>query len=161
MLFKELTEYKETLCRLFVNSDDIRALLKTNDDTIKKKDLVYKQIFPYTYLPDIQKEENIYLCFDIEVPRINSNSNIMKDVVIYVDALVHQSFMETSEGIRTDLFANKIDELLNGSKDFGMGLALASLRRFHEEGTYFGIELQYVARDFNNPNNPVNNPNTW
>ena len=148
MLLEELTEYKKKLAELFNKSDEIKKLLIIDD---KNNNLMYKQIYPYAYVPDIQTKANIYLCFDVEVPRTSPISNIIKDVSVRVYIITHETLMLTNDGLRNDLLANKVDKILNANRDFGMGLGLISVKSFNNIEKHYGVELYYETIEFNNP----------
>ena len=101
-----------------------------------------------------QTEQTVFICCDVEVPRMGESNDMFKYSALHVYILVHCSLMQTPNGTRLDLLADKVDRLLSGNRDFGIGgcLSLVSLKRFMPNEEYYGVELYYEGCDFHNAN---------
>lgn len=154
MFLDELTTYKTKLLSLLCNSKDIIDLMACGKEIEYGDDLVYKQIFPYAYMLDTQTEQTVFICCDVEVPRMGESNDMFKYSALHVYILVHGSLMQTPNGTRLDLLADKVDRLLSRNRDFGIGggLSLVSLKRFMPNEEYYGVELYYEGCDFHNAN---------
>ena len=120
------------------------------NSTCPNRQLMYQNIFPYAYTPDTTKETETYVCFRVHVPEVMNKTFKKMNIVFYVFS--HQSHIRTSDGLRPDLIAERIENLLNGSLDLGVG-------RMRLEGTddispapqFHGIALEYSVSEFNRP----------
>ena len=73
-LCKELTEYRSKIMKLLCNDQEIVDLITdTPNSAIPNRSLMYKNIFPYAYTPDVTKDTNNYLCLDRKSTRLNSS----------------------------------------------------------------------------------------
>ena len=89
------------------------------------------------------------MCFDVDISNVLNKTFYIP--VLYVWVFTHKSKMRLSSGgIRVDALASKIDELLNGSRFYGLGeLELRQVGRFSPITDYQGRFLVYYAKDFN------------
>ena len=125
-----------------------RLILLTPPNNTNGREMMYKNIFPYPYVPDTVVEANTFICFDMEVRRVQNRT--FKDVSISFWTFTHQSLMRTKDGIRTDLLANEIDNIINGNRKFGLGtVELQSVTLMNPAKDYHGRTLIYRSVDFN------------
>ncbi len=148
MYLDELSKYKiELMKRLCLNSK-IQSLILLSESQNQGKEMMYKYIFPYAFVPDTVTNSSTFICFDLEVQRVQNRT--FKDINILFWIFTHHSLMRTSEGIRTDVLANEVDKILNGNSDLGLGtVELKKVLRVNPAKDYHGRHLVYKSVDFN------------
>lgn len=118
---EEFTTYKQTLMQAVCTNDKIVELLKSENDpaNITGRDMRYKRIFPYNYVPLTIDHATTFVCFSVTAPR--AKSGIISTLKLVVWVFTHQNLMKTKYGMRTDLLVSEIDKVLNGSTKYGLG----------------------------------------
>ena len=78
------------------------------------------------------------------------NGMTYKNGSIYFYIITHNSLIRTDYGmLRYDFLANKIDELMNSSRDIGLGkLPFYDMDDFIVNENYIGIYLAYKSTEF-------------
>lgn len=149
----ELFLYKQKLFELLCGDEKIvRLLLDREDVEVPNRDLPMKLVLPYNYVPEAATHGSTYICFDIEIPRVENNTYL--DPAIYVWAFCHQSKMvvEGGGGTRPDQLALRINRVLLKSSAFGATpLQLASVSSVSPIKGFWGKLLQYRTVAFNSP----------
>lgn len=146
---QDLTTKKERMLKEFLSDREVVTLL-TDDETheLPAKDLRYKQVFPYAWIDETVDEAKTFICFDVDVPEIATIA--VKDCYMYVWIFTHTKIAMTHRGVRVDLLASRIDELINGSTEYGFGkVKLVSALRFMPNSNYYGRVLKYYVQDWN------------
>lgn len=154
----ELFDYKNQLMEDLLTHKDIVALI---DDTVELKNakkLVYKQVFPYEYVPDTVEEGKTFICCDVDIQKTVNQTFLLP--TLYVWVFTHKSKLCLPEGgVRTDKLCSKIAGAINGSREYGLGeLDLYSVKRFAPMTDFQGKIMTFTAKDFNrlhNPNRPI------
>lgn len=154
----ELFDYKNQLMEDLLTHKDIVALI---DDTVELKNakkLVYKQVFPYEYVPDTVEEGKTFICCDVDIQKTVNQTFLLP--ILYVWVFTHKSKLRLPEGgVRTDKLCSKIAGAINGSREYGLGeLDLYSVKRFAPMTDFQGKIMTFTAKDFNrlhNPNRPI------
>ena len=131
-------------------SDRIVELLKLNTDPvgIQGRDMRYKRIFPYNYVPYTIETAQTFICFTVTAP--NVKDNLIAELRLTVYVFTHQDIMRTDSGVRTDLLVSEIDKLLNGSTKYGLGkvsLRACDVMQVPAQG-YSGLYSVYTVKDF-------------
>lgn len=146
---KEIIEYKQQIFSDIVNNDElIKALAPT--DIVENDDVMYKYVFPYTYIPDTIQEANCYITFSLDVPRVSTANYFFKEVVLQFTIICHQSKMKTEYGAtRTDYIAHIIEKMFNGSKKYGDSLELVSSVEGHMDRSHRTRVLRFATNDIN------------
>lgn len=148
----ELFDYKNQLIKDLLTSKNIVNLL-VDDGKFQgdSKDLVYKAVFPYEYLPDTTEEATTYLCCEVDIEGVFDKTFL--HTYIYIWVFTHISLLQLSEGgLRMDKLSSEITKTLNGSRVYGLGtLELHSAKRFAPVSTYQGRVLKFYTKDFNRP----------
>lgn len=165
MQLADFFDYKNRLMQDLLTDEGIVRLL---DDKVLMQNadqLVYKQVFPYEYIPDTDSFGTTYICADVDVisqTRGRSNSLVYMPT-LYIWVFSHRSLLRLPEGgVRTDKLCNLIAERINGSMYYGLGeLNLCSVRRFAPVSDYQGKQLVFDMHEFmrfhdNNKDIPVN-----
>lgn len=147
---EEFTTYKNTLMKAICTSTAIVDLLKIASDpvTITGRDMRYKRIYPYNYVPLTIENAQTFICFTVTAPNIKKG--IINDLRLTVYVFTHQDIMRTDRGMRTDLLISEIDKLLNGSTEYGLGkveLKACDVMQVPCQG-YSGLYSVYTVQDF-------------
>jgi len=150
-LMQELRQYRSDIMKAICSDQGIVDLInETSGSTVPDRSLIYKNVFPYAYVPDKTTDTNTYVCFRIYVPEVRSKTFKIMNLVFY--AFTHQSHIRTSNGLRTDLLAERIEALFNGSMDYGVGrLKLTGVNDVSISNSFHGLALEYSVSEFNRP----------
>lgn len=148
---EEFTTYKQTLMKAICTSDAIVELMKLDSDpqTITGRDMRYKRIYPYNYVPLTIETAQTFICFTVTAP--NVKDNLITELRLTVYVFTHQDLMRTDTGMRTDLLVSEIDKLLNRSIEYGLGkvtLKMCDVMQVPCQG-YSGLFSVYTVKDFN------------
>ena len=149
-----ITRYKSKLMSSIINSPELIALVNDSyiedGEIIDANGLVYKQIFPFYYIPDTQTETLSYVL--MKVNGLGVSGKIYNKAEVYICVMSHQDIMkvEDANGTRIDLMGEIIEDLFNGRDDFGFGeMELKSNAEININTTYRGRELRFFVEDFN------------
>ena len=148
MYLEELSKYKIEIMKRLCLSKEIQSLILFSESENQGKEMMYKNIFPYAFIPDTVTDASTFICFDLEIQRVQNRT--FKDINMLFWIFTHQSLMRTDNGIRTDIIANEVDKILNGNKNFGLGTSeLKKVLRINPAKDYHGRTLIYKTVDFN------------
>lgn len=151
MYLEELSKYKIEIMKRLCLSEKIQSLIllsEPQNTEYQGKEMMYKNIFPYAFVPDTVTSARTFICFDLEVQRVENRT--FKDIDILFWTFTHQSLMRTGEGVRPDLVANEIDKIINGNRDLGLGtVELKKVLGVNPAKDYHGRSLIYRSVDFN------------
>ena len=148
MYLEELSKYKIEIMKRLCLSKEIQSLILFSESENQGKEMMYKNIFPYAFIPDTVTDASTFICFDLEIQRVQNRT--FKDINMLFWIFTHQSLMRTENGIRTDIIANEVDKILNGNKNFGLGTSeLKKVLRINPAKDYHGRSLIYKTVDFN------------
>lgn len=155
MQLEDFYNYKTQLAKDLLTDTEIVKLL--NDDPYTEiedpKELMYKQVFPYEYIPETVEHGRTFICSDVDVDVVDGKTFLQAKLMIWV--FTHSSLMRLPEGgVRVDKLVSRICEKINGSRMYGLGeLSLASSKRFAIMTDYSGKVLTFYIKDFNRPSN--------
>lgn len=150
MQLEEFFDYKNRLTQDLLTSKQIVRLLSDDYEDIDKPEaLVYKQVFPYEYVPETVEHGYTFICCEVEVQKISSKT--FMSPTLYVWVFTHKSKMRLPEGgVRVDKLCSEIAKTINGSRYYGLGeLDLYSVRRFAPITDYQGKVMAFQAKEFN------------
>lgn len=149
MNLKEVPHYRNEIMEYILKNQDItKILLSKCDSEMSPRELAYHYVYPYDYIVGKTSDAGVYICFDIRVPRVINRT--FNDFQINIWIIAHERCMRTDEGLVTDLLSSKIDELINGSRCFGLGeVELESWDYFTPAEDFHGRALMYRTVDFN------------
>lgn len=118
----EIMRYKQTAISAIVNNPNIVEALD-RDYIGDGEGLIYKNIFPYVYVPDVEEEAKCYILVTVDMPKVwNDNSYLFQQVLVCFYVLCHQELMLTEYGgTRIDYIADELEGIFNQSTDFGFG----------------------------------------
>lgn len=155
--FIEVGEIRNKILNVLTENEDIVKCLKYNTpDFLDKpldfepKELVYKNIFPYMRVPDVSETENTFITMLFKNFKLMDNGHYrIGSIWIYV--ITHKNLMRTNYGLlRSDFLLNKIDTLLNGSRDFGLGrLKSDDMSDMYFNDNFSGCCVIYTPLSFN------------
>ena len=148
MQLDEFYNYKNQLMGDILTNKKIVHLLNEKIDPKDAVNLAYTQVFPYEYIPDTIEHGSSFICFDVDIQRSVSKTFYLP--TLYVWVFSHSSMLRTEDGIVPDLLCMEIADMLNGSRNYGLGeLDLYSVKRFAPMTDYNGKVLTFYAEDFN------------
>lgn len=145
----ELFDYKNRLMMDLLKNENIIKMLDSEIDMVDSVKLAYKQVFPYEYIPETVEHGKTFICFDVDI--MKSPTKTYLEPAIYIWVFTHRSLLRLPEGgVRPDKICAEIAEMLNGSRNYGLGeLDLYSVRRFSPMTDYQGKAMTFYATDFN------------
>lgn len=146
----ELFDYKNQLMDDILTSEDIIRLLSDDGKTlVPPASLMYTQVFPYEFVPNVTEHAKTYVCCEVDIKEVLTKTFL--DPVLYIWVFTHNSKMRLPQGgVRTDKICSEIAKRINGSRMYGLGeLDLQSVRRFSPIDNYQGRVMTFSARDFN------------
>lgn len=150
MQLDELFDYKNRLVHDLLTNKEVVRLLDDDEEGIQNpEELVYTQVFPYEYVPEMITHGQTFICCDVDIQKVTSKTFLTPYLYIWV--FTHKSKIRLRDsGVRTDRLCSEIVEAINGSRYYGLGeLELNSARRFHPIDDYLGRVLTFNATDFN------------
>ena len=148
-----ITRYKNKLVTSIINSPELIELLDSSyveDGKIIEESgaLVYKQIFPYYYIPETQNETKSYVIMKIN--GLGIKNKIYNKAEVFICVVSHQDIMKVKGGTRIDKMGEIVEELFNGRDDFGFGeMELVSNIESEINTTHRCRILRFMVEDFN------------
>lgn len=149
-----ITRYKKKLMTSIVTSPDLITLVNNkyiNEDgeCENSDELIYKQIFPYYYIPETQTEAQSYVI--MKVNGLGIKNKIYNKAEVYICVVSHQDAMKSKGGgTRIDLMGEAVEELFNGRDDFGFGeMELVSNIESEINTNHRCRILRFMVEDFN------------
>lgn len=154
----EMFDYKNQLMEDLLTNKDIVALIDDSVELKNAKKLVYKQVFPYEYIPTTIEEGKTFICCDVDIQKAVNKTYLLP--TLYVWVFTHKSKLRLPEGgVRTDKLVSKIAGAINGSRYYGLGeLDFYSAKRYAPMTDFQGKVMTFTTTDFNrlhNPNKPI------
>ncbi len=146
----ELFDYKNQLIDDLLKSRKVLCLLSEDGKTPRRpEELVYRQIFPYEYVPDTVEHGQTFICCEVDIRRTQNKTYLMPELYVWV--FTHKSLLRLPEGgVRVDRLCSEISGIINGSRLYGLGeLDLRSATRFSPIANYQGRLLTFDAVDWN------------
>lgn len=147
----DIQRYRAIAMKLMYESAPIDALINSVVDTpCHGRDLVFKYIFPFAYVPDTTTSAKPFITMEIAIPRVENRT--FKDMRLFTYIFCHQNIVQQKDGLLFDLLAEEVDKLLNGNDSFGLGaLELRNLADFSPMQRWHGLVMQYNSKSFNRP----------
>lgn len=154
----ELFSYKNQLMNDLLTSETIVKLLSEDGATLADPEtLIYNQVYPYEYIPDVQEHGKTFICCEVDIGSVNGKTFLNPRIYLWV--FTHKSKLRLpGGGLRVDRLTSEIVETLNGSRLYSLGeLNLKNVRRFSPIVDYQGRTLEFTGRDWNRIN-PTGKP---
>jgi hypothetical protein len=142
--------------RELIFSDEISKALYYNEsnfiDQPSLEDPVilrYNNIYPYRKVPKVDETMKTYIT--TRCGNFKNVDNTFKSGLITFYVFTHVDLMPTDYGfLRVDYIINKIDELFNKTRDFGIGkLEFDGMDEFDINENYSGTWIRYKVMNFN------------
>lgn len=146
----ELFDYKNQLMDDMLTNEQIIRLLSDDGKTLASPEtLMYSQVFPYEYVPDVVEHGQTFICCEVDIKDVVNKTFLVP--VLYIWVFTHKSKVRLpGGGVRTDKLSSEITKIINGSRMYGLGeLNLQSAKRFSPIGDYQGRILTFYTKDFN------------
>lgn len=146
----ELFDYKNQLMDDMLTNEQIMRLLSDDGETLASPEtLMYSQVFPYEYVPDVVEHGQTFICCEVDIKDTVNKTFLVP--VLYIWVFTHKSKVRLpGGGVRTDKLSSEITKIINGSRMYGLGeLNLQSAKRFSPIGGYQGRILTFYTKDFN------------
>lgn len=150
MQLQDFFDYKNRFMEDILTNKTIVSLLSDEDISLEDAGkLVYKQVFPFEYIPETIKDGATFICCDVDIDKSLTKPFYLP--TLYVWVFSHRSRLRLPEGgVRTDKICSEICKVLNGSMMYGLGeLDLYSAKRFAPVTDYNGKVLVFHAKEFN------------
>lgn len=160
MNLEDFFDYKNQFMNDILTKEEIVRLL---DDTISlehAEELVYKQVFPFEYIPDTIEHGHTFICCDVDIQspsyRSQTSKTLFYSPVISIWVMSHKSKLVLPKGgVRTDRLCSEICKAINGSMYYGIGkLNLYSVKRFAPVVDFQGKVMTFTTTEWNQPYNP-------
>lgn len=155
MQLDEFYDYKNKVLDDLLTNENILKLLDDNLEVADAGKLMYKQVFPFEYIPETVEHGRTFICCDVDLIPAGENLNRMiYKPVLYIWVFTHKDLLRLPNGggVRTDKLAHEVAKKLCGSRYYGMGeLTLYSVKRFAPMMDYQGKAIVFHARDWNMP----------
>ena len=155
--FSELGSYKNVIIsKLISNTNLVKAIahnepnfLDVSLPPIVPTSLIYKNIFPYAYVPDVEVEVKTYITIMFNNFTLEKSFYKVGNIGFYVFS--HFSILPTDYNVtRTDYILNQIDILFNKTHDLGIGGAQFSrMNDIKVDKYHFGSFIEYKDFSFN------------
>ena len=151
-LLRPIIVFKDKVMEAILTSEQVVRLIDDPQfNTVPAIGLKYKKVFPYAYVPQMIDDASSIVCFEANISSISSDT--VCDVQLNFWILCQCSVIETPEGAREDLLADAVDELVNHSRDFGIG----KVTPYYRDPVTYTIpnydyvcrKLSYTIKDFN------------
>lgn len=151
-ILKDIGVCKSAIINSLLNDNEIiEVMLGKNFTNEQVENIVYDQVFPYLYIDETQTETKAYICCEVNIPRIPTNT--IKDMTITIWAFCHKDIMKYSKkgyrGTRTDILADMIERNLRDSDKFGIGkVHLDSVTCISPNTKLYGRQMIFTIPDF-------------
>ena len=148
-----IVRYKKKLITVIATSPELVALINDdyideNGECVDSDELIYKQIFPYYYIPETQNEQKSYVI--MKVNGLGIKNKIYNKAEVFICVISHQGIMKVKGGTRIDKMGEIVEELFNGRDDFGFGeMELVSNIESEINTTHRCRILRFMVEDFN------------
>lgn len=156
----EYTKYKKNIAKAICEDATCLSLITNTDNpTVPNYDLIESvnqaglhhrgQVHLYDYLPGTEEIGEVHVCVEVEDDDVVKGAVGHFDIHIYI--IVPENLMVMYGQIRRDALAAAIDNLLNGSTNFGFGKLERKVGggNFLAVNKWRGRELVYTNEDYN------------
>ena len=126
-LLYPLRALKDRVIELILSSQKIVDLI--GDDAYKTApapNLLYKKVYPFIYIPDTIHSSSAILCVEANITSVKTDT--VCDVELIIATMCHCDIMRTDFGTRIDALADEVDDIINHSREFGIGKIVPSHR---------------------------------
>lgn len=154
----EITTYKNTILTQLIQNDNIvKALGNVSPNFLdlpsitQPRDLLFKNIFPYAFIPDSQDIQNSYITAMFKFRNDTRSGNFYKLGCVGFYVFSHQDIIKTDyPWLRPDFIVGEIDMLFNESRDLGIGkLQFNRMEDVKLSNVHSGCYIEYSDMSFN------------
>jgi len=142
-----ISAYKTRLIKTLISTDTIIDGIDSQSDNYilgQPDSLIYKNIFPFYQVEDIQTFSDTYIMIKISAAANRTSINFF-DMRISFLVIAHHSRMRMSgiNATRIDYLSDEIRELFNGSTEYGTGI----LRLINNDEFVLPNNHRYLCRE--------------
>ena len=113
-------DFKRIIVNKFLRDRQFVDLVtNSTNHGLPASDLLSRQVFLYDYVDGTVQADKVFVCVEADDNRVKTPAVSLFD--IYITIAVPKSMMDMNGKIRRDAIAQRIDEMLNGSTEFGFG----------------------------------------
>lgn len=144
-----ITKFKEKILELILSDQQCVDLIAGEHvEVLPAKSLRYRNVFPYAREPEAVSDAKTFVCFEINLESAYSSTTCMYEMQLWV--FTHYTLaMVEGQGCRVDLLSARINDLLLGNPDFGIGkLTINTSYRFSPAYDWTGRITEYNPYDF-------------
>jgi hypothetical protein len=155
--FQDLSKDKVTIMSRLITDQNICKAIYYNEANFldqpdivdPAKSLIYKNVFPYRFIPEPDKEEHTYVTLSFR--RYKPVGSAFKSGLIYIYTFTHKDLVTTDYGVlRYDYIVSEIDKLINMQRGIGIGKAeFYEMDEFIVNEKYLGQYVAYKLYEFN------------
>ena len=154
--FDELNKYMNEIMFAIITSPNLSKLLTYKDVSVYSREtpsnpfeLLYKNVYPYGYKPDIQTEVDSYITIEFDDFRPTKGNQFMYGYIV-ISVFSHESIQKTNYGNRLLLLYDEVHKIMN-NRDIGVGTLKLKTGRIITslKKPYSGHYLVYEIVDFN------------
>lgn len=151
---------QKVLEAILSDEDCMRLILNQADVQLPALTARYNQVYPWKRVPNVQEKARTFVTFEVAIG--GAANCAVRTYWLNVWCFTHESLMPIGDAVgkqlgipdrgdRIDILADKIDYLLNGSKDMGFGkLEIVGSDVFRPSNESFvGRNLQYKILGWN------------
>ena len=150
MLLEDFYDYKNRLMEDILTDEEIVRLINEDVPFENAKSLMYKNVFPYEYVPETVQDGYTFICADVDVTASSGKTFLFPVMYIWVFSHRSQLRLPNGEGIRPDKLCSKIYERIKGSRLYGLGhLNLNAVKRFAPMTDYQGKVMTFNMWEVN------------
>lgn len=117
-----ITLFKNKVADMLLNNRELLSALRIKENDMEKVgNIMYRYIYPYPFIDEVQETERSIICYSLDFPAINSKNEYFKDAVLtfYIVVRSKKGDMRTNMGVQTDVLAQHIDNIFAWSDKFG------------------------------------------
>lgn len=146
-----ISDWKGKAISMILSNDEILSLFEKTDEELE--DIVYSNIFPFGYIPDTQRNVELYITIECSVPKMLFRQ-VWEHPFLTIRLICHQDKMRLNKAgvsaTRLDYLSMLIDKLLNGTSGWGYGkLSLVSNIEDSLSEKYKYREMIFQGQDLN------------
>lgn len=127
--FQGLNENNSVILDKIISNDNLCKLLKyTDKDPLtqpvmdKPIELIYNNIYPYLYIPNVDNEAKSFITFNFrKIEKEDEKSIYIRISDIVFNVICHQSLQMISEGSRVYAIMDELDKVFNNQYIKGIG----------------------------------------
>jgi len=140
-----IENYKGELILDIINSEGVVGAIDSQQDGVfESDDLIYKNVFPFHFVPGTERKADCYVLIAVNILRINPANAAFVDLNLKLWALCHAERMRMPDGgTRIDRLAEEFRGLFDGVSKYGFGtLQLV-------DSTEFVYNEKFICREVN------------